>query len=171
LPFVRERLKIGVLQSKEAAMKKFLVFCAMLGLPFSALASEGYTVVFKTQGTFQEVRDLLQFAIEGQGLKITNTNKIAAMLERTGKDVGATRQVYEHAEQFEFCSATISRRMMEADPHAIMMCPYSVAVYTVPNDRNVYLAYRKPPATKNKALKQAMAEMEKLLTEIIKGAM
>ncbi|HET9462346.1 MAG TPA: DUF302 domain-containing protein, partial [Thiobacillus sp.] len=98
-------------------------------------------------------------------------NNIATMLERTGKDLGATRRVYENAEQFEFCSATVSRRMMEADPHAIVMCPYSVAVYTVPGDKTVYLAYRKPAATKNPALKQALAEMEKLLTEIIKDAM
>jgi uncharacterized protein (DUF302 family) len=152
-------------------MKKFLVLCALLGLPFSALAADGHAVLFKAQGTFQEVRDLLQFSIEGQGLKITNTNNIATMLERTGKDLGATRQVYENAEQFEFCSATVSRRMMEADPHAIVMCPYSVAVYTVPGDKTVYLSYRKPAATQNPALKQALAEMEKLLTEIIKDAM
>ena len=152
-------------------MKKFLVVCALLGLPFSALAADGHSVLFKAKGTFQEARDLLQFSIEGQGLKITNTNNIATMLERTGKDLGATRQVYENAEQFEFCSATVSRRMMEADPHAIVMCPYSVAVYTIPGDKAVYLAYRKPAATQNPALKQALDEMEKLLSEIIKDAM
>lgn len=152
-------------------MKRFLALCALVCLPFSALAAEGYTVLFKTQGAFQNVRDSLQMAIEGQGLKITNTNKIAAMLERTGKDLGATRQVYENAEQFEFCSATISRRMMEADPHAIVMCPYSVAVYTIPGDKTVYIAYRKPAASKSPALKKALAEMEKLLTGIIKDAM
>ncbi len=72
-------------------MKKILAVCALLCLPFSALAAESYSVLFKTQGTFQDVRDSLQMAIEGKGLKITNTNKIAAMLERTGKDIGETR--------------------------------------------------------------------------------
>ncbi|KVW94702.1 DUF302 domain-containing protein [Thiobacillus denitrificans] len=152
-------------------MKKLLAVCAMLCLPFSAQAVESYTVLFKTQGSFQEVRDLLQFSIEGKGLKITNTNKIAEMLERTGMDIGETRQVYENAEQFEFCSATISRHMMEADPHSIVMCPYSVVVYTIPNDKTVYLAYRKPAATKNPALKKTLVELEKLLTDIIKDAM
>ena len=152
-------------------MKKLLAVCAMLCLPLTALAAEGYTVLFKTQGTFQEVRDLLQFSIEGKGLKITNTNHIAEMLERTGKDIGETRQVYENAEQFEFCSATVSRHMMEADPHAIVMCPYSVVVYTIPNDKTIYLAYRKPGATKNPALKKTLAELEALLTGIIKDAM
>ena len=152
-------------------MKKFLAVCAMLCLSFSAAAAENYAVLFKTQGTYQDVRDALESAIEGKGLKINHTNKIAEMLERTGKDIGATRQVYVNGEQFEFCSATISRQMMEADPQAMVMCPYIVSVYTIPGDKNVYIAYRKPAASKNPALKKALAEVEKLLTEIIHNAM
>jgi uncharacterized protein (DUF302 family) len=152
-------------------MKKFLAVCAMLCLPLTALAAESYTVLFKAQGSYQDVRDNLQMAIEGKGLKITSTNHIADMLDRTGKDIGETRKVYENAEQFEFCSATISRHMMEADPHAIVMCPYSVVVYQVPDNKAVYLAYRKPAATRNAALKKPLAEMETLLSDIIKDAM
>jgi len=51
------------------------------------------------------------------------------------------------------------------------MCPYIVSVYTIPNDKNVHISYRKPAATKNPALKKALAEVEKMLTEIIKDAM
>jgi len=153
------------------AMKPFLALCAMLCLPLSVMAAESYTVLFKTQGDFQFVRDAVESAIEGKGLKINHTNKIAEMLERTGKDLGATKQVYVNGEQFEFCSATISRQMMEADPHAMVMCPYVVSVYTVPNDKNVYIAYRKTATSKNPALKKALASVEKLLTEIIKDAM
>ena len=152
-------------------MKKLLIVCAMLSLPLTAQAAESYTVLFKAQGAFQDVRDMLQIAIEGKGLKITNTNQIAGMLDRTGKDIGETRKVYENAEQFEFCSATISRHMMEADPHSIVMCPYSVVVYTIPKDKTVYLAYRKPADTKNPALKKTLVDLEKLLTDIIKDAM
>jgi uncharacterized protein (DUF302 family) len=152
-------------------MKKLLVVCAMLSLPLTAQAAESYTALFKAQGEFQDVRDMLQIAIEGKGLKITNTNQIAGMLDRTGKDIGETRKVYENAEQFEFCSATISRQMMEADPHSIVMCPYSGVVYTIPNDKTGYLAYRKPADTKNPSLKKTLVELEKLLTDIIKDAM
>jgi len=152
-------------------MKKLLAVCAMFCLPLAALAAESYTVLFKAQGSYQDIRDNLQMAIEGKGLKITNTNHIADMLDRTGKDIGETRKVYENAEQFEFCSATVSRHMMEADPHAIVMCPYSVVVYTIPNDKTVYLAYRKPAAPKNLALKKTLVELEKLLADIIKDAM
>jgi|SRR5512141_877410 len=152
-------------------MKKFLAVCAIACMPLSAMAADAYTVLFKTQGTFQDVRDSLQFAIEGKGLKINHTNKIAEMLARTGPEIGATRQVYVDGEQFEFCSATISRKMMEADPNAMVMCPYIVSVYTVPNDTSVYIAYRKPGPTKNPALKKALADVEKLLNDIIKQAM
>jgi uncharacterized protein (DUF302 family) len=143
----------------------------LLGLSLPALASGPYTVVFKAQGTYQDVRDNLQMAIEGKGLKITNTNHIADMLERTGKDIGETTVIYDAAEQFEFCSATISRHMMEADPHSIVMCPYSIVVYKVPNDANVYMAYRRPAVSKKPALKKALGELEALLQGIIKDAM
>lgn len=152
-------------------MKKCLAACLLLCLPFAAQADGKYAVTFKSQGSYQDVRENLQMAIEGKGLKITNTNHIGEMLERTGKDIGQTRVVYENAEQFEFCSATISRSMMEADPHSIVMCPYSIVVYKVPGDKNVYMSYRKPAATRNAALKKPLTDLEKLLTDIIKDAM
>jgi uncharacterized protein (DUF302 family) len=152
-------------------MKKVLAACALFCLSLPALAAESYSVVFKTQGNFQYVRDSVQSAIEGKGLKINHTNLIAGMLERTGQDLGMTKQILTNGEQFEFCSATISRAMMEADPHAIVMCPYIVSVYTIPGDANVYVAYRKPLPTENPALKKALDNVEKLLTEIIHDAL
>jgi hypothetical protein len=69
------------------------------------------------------------------------------MLERTGKDIGASRRVYDRAETIEFCSATVSRQTMEMDPANIVYCPYVIAVYTVPGAKDtVHLAYRRPPA-------------------------
>ena len=152
-------------------MKKLLAACVLFCLSLPALAADALTVQFKTQGDFQYVRDSLESAIEGKGLKINHTNLIAGMLERTGKDLGTSRQVFTHGEQFEFCSATLSRTMMEADPHAIVMCPYNIAVYTLPGDASVYISYRKPAATSNPALKKALDEVEKLFTEIIQDSL
>ncbi|MDT3708347.1 MAG: DUF302 domain-containing protein [Thiobacillus sp.] len=152
-------------------MKRFLTLCALASLPFSSWATDDFAKVFKTEGEFQYVRDAIEVAIEGKGIKINHTNKIAEMLERTGKDLGATKQVYVNGEQFEFCSAVASRRMMEADPNAMTMCPYIVSVYTLPNDKHVYIAYRKPPLTRNPELNRALADVEKLLEEIIQDAM
>lgn len=152
-------------------MKTLSAALALFCLSLPLQAAEPYTVLFKTQGSFIEVRDAVQSSIEGKGLKINHTNLIAGMLERTGKDLGATRQVYTSGEQFEFCSAALSRAMMEADPHAIVMCPYVVSVYTVPGDATVYLSYRKPPDSGNPALKKALDAIEKLLTGIIQDAL
>ncbi|NDP47317.1 MAG: DUF302 domain-containing protein [Sulfuriferula multivorans] len=152
-------------------MKRLIAVCAMLCLPLSAIAAENYTMLFKTHGTFQNVRDSVAMAIEGKGLLITHSNHIAEMLARTGKDLGASKQVYDFGEQMEFCSATVSRVMMEADPHAMVLCPYSVSVYKLPNDEHIYVAFRKPPTSKNPALKKALADVEKLLTEIVKDAL
>lgn len=152
-------------------MKKILAFVGLVSLPMMGWGADSYAVLFKAHGSFQEVRDQVQSAIEGKGLKINTTHKIADMLDRTGKDLGKTKRVYENAEQFDFCSADVSRRMMEADPHAIAMCPYLISVYKLPADKHVYIAYRKPAATKNPALKKTLTDVEKMMNEIIKDAM
>lgn len=149
-------------------MKKLFLFAWLALASSMTLAADNYIVVFKAQGDYAFVRDLVQAAIESKGLKINSVNRIADMLERTGKDLGATKKIYEGGEQFEFCSARISRDMMEADPQALVLCPYIISVYTVPGDKTVYVAYRKPPVVKNPKLKKALDDVEKLLTEIIK---
>lgn len=153
-------------------MRKNLLLICLFGLIAGvAQAADTFNVLYKTHGKFADVRDMLVSTIEGRGLKINHTNYIADMLERTGKDLGATKQVYVNGEQFEFCSATISRAMMEADAHAIVLCPYIISVYTIPNDGDtVYLAYRKPVVSKNKALKKALSDVDGLLAGIIKEA-
>lgn len=152
-------------------MKKMLAIVMLFSVPLIGNAADNYAAVFKAHGSYQEVRDQVQSAIEGKGLKINNMHKIAEMLDRTGKDIGATKQVYENAEQFDFCSAEISRKMMEADPHAIAMCPYLISVYKLPKDMHVYISYRRPATTKNPALKKVLSEVDKMLSEIIKEAM
>jgi len=145
-------------------------------LPFAALAFTGavqaggdYLVVKSKQGNFEDVRDDLVNAIEGRGIKINHSNYIAEMLERTGKDLGATKQVYLKGEQVEFCKSNLSRAQMEADPSNMVFCPYIISVYTTPADANkVYVAYRKPLAPgAGKATQKALKEIEKLLLEIV----
>ncbi len=152
-------------------MKKLFLLALLAFMAGTAIAAENYTVIFKAKGSYEEVRDFIRMGIESEGLVINNIGHIADMLERTGKDLGATKKVYEYGEQFEFCSATLSRTMMEADPHAIVLCPFIISVYQMPGDKTVYLSYRKPAYTKNPKLKKALAEIEKLQVKIIKGAM
>lgn len=53
------------------------------------------------------------------GLVINTTAPVGAMLEHTGKDEGSDKKkTFENAEVIEFCSAKVSRAVMEADPRA-----------------------------------------------------
>ena len=82
----------------------------------SAFAADpGALVTYSKQGKFEDVRDDLKMAIEGKGLVIDYQSYVNRMLERTGKDVGSTKALYAGAEALQFCSAQLSRKMMEAD--------------------------------------------------------
>lgn len=154
------------------------LLAALLMLPSLALAGAGgpevtdYRKTYVTEGSFGDVRDLLELAITGRGIVINNVAHIGNMLARTAKDVGADVQVYEKAEALEFCSSILSRQMMEADRHNIVFCPYVIAVYTLPQEPGrVYVSYRRPELVGNEASKQTLREVEVLLDAIIAEAM
>ena len=129
---------------------------------------ESYMKQYTVQGKFEHVRDDLELAITGRGIKINNIAHIGNMLSRTGKDLGAKKQIFLHAEAFEFCSATVSRDTMEADPHNIVFCPYVIAVYVLPEQPDrVYLAFRRPLLVGTEASKASLRAVEKLLEDIV----
>jgi uncharacterized protein (DUF302 family) len=97
---------------------------------------------------------------------------VGEMLERTGKDLGQTRQIFLKAEVLEFCSAVVSRKMMEPDPDNIVFCPYTISVYVVPEKPNeVRVAYRKPQIVGSPASQQALKAVDELLSGIVKEAL
>jgi len=121
------------------------------GLAFAFVWSLGSAaddaVVSSVNGSFEDVKDSVKLAIEAQGLVINSVSNVGEMLERTGADLGKARRIYGHGEVFEFCSAKVSRQMMEAAAVNLVFCPYTIAVYTVPEQpAKVFVAYRKPPA-------------------------
>lgn len=135
-------------------------------LALSAAADEGASVV-AAKGKFADVKDDLVAAIEQRGLVINFVAHVGDMLERTGRDLGKTKRVYDQAEVIEFCSATISRAMMEADPQNLVYCPYTIAVYTLPGKPGVvYLAHRKLPRTA--ALKPAADLVQGIIADATK---
>ncbi len=107
-------------------------------------AADGAVVVRAIEGRFDDVRERVIFAVQGQGLVVDHTSRVGNMLERTGKDLGETTQVFGDAEVLEFCSALVSRRMVEADPQLLAFCPYGIAVYTLPGEpQTTYVSYRR----------------------------
>jgi len=143
---------------------------ALLGGP--AYAAQPDRVVRSTNGEFKDVKERVLHAVENRGLVLNYTARIGAMLERTGKDIGAQRRVYGEAELLEFCSAAASRATMEADPRNIVYCPYGIAVYTLPREPGkVYIAYRRPAESGSERSVKSLRAVEKLLADIVAEAL
>jgi hypothetical protein len=93
------------------------------------------------------------------------------MLERTGADVGSTRLLYRNAEYLIFCSAKLSRGMMEADPANIGFCPYVIFIYELA-DRpgEIIVGFREPPERGSAESQRALAAIEDMLKDIVAEA-
>ena len=149
-----------------------LVVVACAALYGTAQAASADLVVRPAKGEFTEVKERVLLAIENRGLVLNYTARIGAMLERTGKDMAAARRIYGDAEMLEFCSARVSRDMMEADPRNIVFCPYSIAIYTLPKEKNmVYIAYRRPGEAGSEQSVKSLRAAEKLVADIVSEAL
>ena len=125
-------------------MRRLFVLSA-LALSAGAAPADEWMVRQQLASRFADARDAIVMAIENRGLVVNYTSHIGDMLQRTGADIGASRQVFEQAEIIEFCSASLSRKMMEADPHNIVLCPFAISIYTLPGATDsTWVAYRKP---------------------------
>ena len=130
-----------------------------------------WQVLFVTDGEFKEVKENVELAITGQGLVIDGIATVGTMLERTKEDLGFSKQIYGGGDVFEFCSALLSRKMMEADPTNLVFCPYTIHVYDVPEQPGkVYVGYRRPQLVGNDASQAALKEVDDLLLSIVKEA-
>ena len=153
----------------RTALAAVLLF---IGLVHGALAAGDHMAVFTKTGSFEDVRDAVDMAITDRGMVVNNVSHVGEMLERTGKDLGETRQIFLKAEVLEFCSAVVSRKMMEADPDDIVFCPYAISVYVVPEKPNeVRIAYRKPQIVGSHASQKALKAVDELLSGIVKDAL
>lgn len=142
------------------------------GLVHGALAAGDYMVVFAKAGSFDDVRDAVDMAITDRGMVVNNVSHVGKMLERTGKDLGEARQIFLKAEILEFCSAVVSRKMMESDPDNIVFCPYVISVYVAPEKPDeVRVAYRKTQIVGSPASQRALKAVNELLSDIVKEAL
>ena len=89
------------------------------------------------------MRPLPESAIVGQGLVIDYVSHVGEMLNRTGEDVGSDQQIFKAADIFLFCSAVVSRAVMEADPMNIAHCPYGI--FVTEDAEGVSIGYRDYP--------------------------
>jgi uncharacterized protein (DUF302 family) len=128
-------------------------------------------VIYETRGKYADVLDDVRQAIIGRGLVIGTSSQVKEMLERTGKDLGINRPIYDNGEVLQFCSAVLSRKSMELDPRNIVYCPSGIAVWTEAGkpDR-VFVGYRRNEQRGTGASAAALRDVDKLLDDIAREA-
>ncbi|MBT8411809.1 MAG: DUF302 domain-containing protein, partial [Octadecabacter sp.] len=107
-------------------MKTFLMAAAVSVFGTVAMAQDATTYPY--DGSFEDATFSVENAIIGKGLVIDYTSHTGEMLNRTAEDVGSDVEIFAAADIFLFCSASLSREVMEADSMNIMHCPYSIFV-------------------------------------------
>lgn len=128
--------------------------------------------IYAVEGEFAFYREMLESAITDEGLVINAVGNIAGMLDRTGGDLGGAGSIYLHGESLEFCSAVYSRRMMEADPHSIVFCPYVIAIYELTAEpATIYIGYQRLPIVDDENASETLQAVEDLLDRIANNAM
>lgn len=120
---------------------KTALLAGLLALSSAAQAQDAITVNF--DGSFEDATFAVESAIVDKGLVIDHVSHVGEMLNRTGADVGSAKQIFKQADVFLFCSAVISREVMEADPMNIVHCPYGIAV--AESDAGVTIIHRDYP--------------------------
>lgn len=131
----------------------------------SGAAADGVTL-YDYDGSFEDAVFDVREAIVGKGLVIDYVSHVGKMLKRTKGDVGGSKALFANADIFLFCSAVVSRKVMEADPRNIAHCPYGVFVTETAVEGKpgkVQIGFRQMPAG-------PMKEVEALLDGIAKEA-
>lgn len=144
-------------------MKQFLLAA---GFALSAnIAMAGNTaVIHVVDESFDDVTFGIENAITDKGLVIDAVNHVGEMLERTKGDVGSDITVFLNAEVYNFCSARVSRKVMEIDPLNLQFCPYGIFVMQTPDHPDqTTVGYRVMP-------EGPMKEVQALLEEIVSDA-
>ena len=138
--------------------RKILMICTF-AIGTGASAQDATTYAF--DGSFDDATFGVESAIIGQGLVIDYVSHIGEMLNRTAADVGSDVVLFDNAQVFVFCSAVLSRKVMEADPDNVAFCPWGVFVSD--RDGEVTVGYRNFPEGE-------MQQVQALLDEIAQEA-
>lgn len=142
---------------KSTILAAGLALCASL-----AMAEENGVVTYSTDQSFEDVTFGLENAILDEGLVIDATSHTGEMLERTKGDVGSDVTIFTAADVYSFCSAALSRKVMEVNPMNVRFCPYDIFVAQQPGQQ-VMIGYRTFPEGE-------MQEVQALLDQIARAA-
>lgn len=141
-------------------MRSF-VLGSLLAVSASVVCADETSTTYPYDGSFEDAAFGVESAIVGKGLVIDYVSHVGEMLSRTGADVGSDVTLFDAADIFVFCSAVLSRKVMEADPMNIAHCPYGI--FVADRDGQVMVGYRNYP-------EGPMQDVQALLDEIVQEA-
>lgn len=98
----------------------------------TGMAQAADMITYDTDQSFEDVIFGLENAILDAGLIVDHISHTGEMLARTKEDVGGTKDIFLHADVYSFCSAKVSREVMEDDPMNVVFCPYDIFVIVRP---------------------------------------
>ena len=142
-------------------MKNLFLTAAFCAFSLPATAGD-LAVTYPFEGSFEDAAFAVESAIVGKGLVIDYVSHTGEMLARTAADVGSEVELFDEADIFLFCSATLSRKVMEADIMNIAHCPYGI--FVADQDGAVTIGYRTYP-------EGPMQEVQAMLDEIVQEAL
>ena len=142
-------------------MKQLLLATTFVVFGPAAYADD--MITYESDDAFEDVTFGLENAILDQGLVIDHVSHTGEMLERTRADVGSDVVIFTAADVYSFCSAKLSRKVMEANPMNVRFCPYDIFVMQQPGGK-VTVGFRTFPDGE-------MKEVEALLDTIAKSAL
>ena len=132
-------------------------------------ANRSPIVIKELSDEFDAIKENIEMAVTGKGLRVSGTLHVSEMLNRTGSDLGFDKAIFEKAESVEFCSAVISHKMAVAHPSNISVCPFTIAVYTYTGKpETVYVSYRKPSLMGD--AEDVTKDINELLSSIVEEA-
>lgn len=144
-------------QKKGNPMRKIMTVLTLMAAPAMA---DGPAVT-SYDGSFDDANFAVENAIVNRGLVIDYVSHVGDMLNRTGEDVGSGAKIFDGANIYIFCSAVVSREVMEADPLNIEFCPYGI--FVTEREGQVTIGHRTFPDG-------PMQKVETLLKEIVAEA-
>ena len=145
----------------QIALPRRIVVAALCASALAAPVAAQEAVTYPFEGSFEDAAFAVESAILDRGLVIDAVSHVGEMLARTGEDVGSEVELFGQADIFLFCSAVVSREVMEADPMNIAHCPYGI--FVAERDGGVIVGHRTYPDG-------AMQKVETMLDEIVQEA-
>lgn len=124
----------------------------------------GEAITYQSGDDFDDTVFSVESAILDAGLVIDFISHTGDMLERTREVTGSNIILFEHADIFNFCSTSLSRKVMEADIMNVVHCPYRVFVMQKGGSDDVVVGFKSMP-------EGAMKEVEAFLDKIVKDAL